>query len=65
MARLALLCLSFVVWLAVLSRIEPPPAETGRPELHPKYDARAQLKNACTAYLKRVDLEDSQTTEKE
>lgn len=47
---------AFIMW----NRLEAPV-----PQLEAKYDAKAQVVSACKAYLERVDLEESQKTEKE
>ena len=50
-----LICLIWILAFIAWDQIEPPVVDTGISELHAKYDARAQIKNACMAFVERVD----------
>ena len=47
--------LLWLVTYVLVLHVEVPQIDTGLPQVSEKYDARAQIKSACMAYLERVD----------
>jgi len=44
-------CFTYVLVL----HVEVPQIDTGLPQVSEKYDSREQIKNACMAFVERVD----------
>jgi hypothetical protein len=47
--------LLWLVTYVLVLHVEVPEIDTGLPQVSEKYDARAQIKTACMAFVERVD----------
>ena len=47
--------LLWLVTYVLVLHVEVPEIDTGLPQVSEKYDARAQIKSACMAFVDRVD----------
>jgi len=50
-----LIGLLWLVTYVLVLHVEVPQIDTGLPQVSEKYDARAQIKTACMAFVERVD----------